>query len=229
LSIWGDVGTWQGAGAAVSDKRRLIRALRAGASQPIVEALRANGWLSDGSLRGARLPDVRLDGLNLAGAYLPEANLKRASLRGADLSRARLPYATLFRAVFDGANLEGANLHHAQAGQATFVEVDLRWADLSEAYLERANLRGARLDEAALGGANLRGAGLSVAQARTVGTLRGVIMPHGARYDGRFNLPGDIEAARLAGIDPDDEAAMADWYGVPINTYRSGRAGVAGA
>jgi uncharacterized protein YjbI with pentapeptide repeats len=211
----------------VSVKGRLIRALRGGASQQVIEALRAKGWWSDGSLRGVRLPGVRLDGLNLVGAHLPEANLKRASLRGADLSRARLAHATLFRAVLDGAYLEGANLHHAQAGQASFVEADLRWVDLSEAYLEGANLRGTVLDGAMLSGANLRGAGLSVAQAGVVGGLRGAIMPHGARYDGRFSLPGDMEAARLSGIDPENEAAMADWYGVPISVYRSGQAGAA--
>lgn len=212
----------------MSGKRRLMRALRGGdptLARQVVDALRARGWLTDGSLRGARLPDAWLDGLDLSDAHLPEANLKRASLRDADLSRARLDRAQLFQADLDGANLNAANLHGTQAGQASFVEADLRWADLSEAYLERANLRGARLDGATLTGADLRGAGLTVAQAQTVGALRGVIMPHRARYDGRFNLPVDLETARLHGIDPENEAAMAAWYEVPLSTYHSGQSG----
>jgi hypothetical protein len=48
-------------------------------------------------------------------------------------------------------------------------------------------------------------------------------MPHGARYDGRFNLPGDLEEARLHGIVPVDEAAMAGWYGVPLAAYQAGQ------
>ncbi len=90
-----------------------------------VDQLRREGWLFDGSLRGAYL-----SGANLEGADLQDANLQNAlfiaanlentqllntNLRGAHLGRASLRGATLL-----GTNLFDANLEDAVLGGATF-------------------------------------------------------------------------------------------------------------
>jgi hypothetical protein len=90
-----------------------------------VDQLRREGWLFDGSLRGAYL-----SGANLAGADLQDASLQNAlliaanledtqlintNLRGAHLGRANLRGATLL-----GTNLFDANLEDAVLGGATF-------------------------------------------------------------------------------------------------------------
>jgi hypothetical protein len=43
-------------------------------------------------------------------------------------------------------------------------------------------------------------------------------MPTGARYDGRYNLPGD-----LADLDPTDNKAMAAHYAISPAAYRRGQ------
>ena len=37
-------------------------------------------------------------------------------------------------------------------------------------------------------------------------------LPDGSRYNGRFDLPGDREAAAEAGISVEDNNAMIQWY-----------------
>ena len=49
------------------------------------------------------------------------------------------------------------------------------------------------------------------------------VLLDGLRYDGRFNLEGDLFAARLAGFNADDEVAMARYYDVSVETYRNGQ------
>ncbi|MBK9745592.1 MAG: pentapeptide repeat-containing protein [Chloroflexi bacterium] len=97
-----------------------------------VTALRARGWLEDGTVQGvfagaalhaanlasAVLPAIDLyradlSNANLSGADLRDANLNGANLRGADLSNADLRHAFLWGADLSGANLTGANLRFA--------------------------------------------------------------------------------------------------------------------
>ena len=100
------------------------------AAIPAVEELRRHGWLTDGSLRGAKLMGANLQGAslfgadlqgailtvaNLQGAYLLDANLQGAILGGANLQG-----AFLVRANLQGANLYRANLQAAALQQANF-------------------------------------------------------------------------------------------------------------
>lgn len=136
------------------------------------------------------LEDGTLEGLNLRHVHFQRADLYQANLRKVNLSMADLRWADLSKADLHGAQLSNANLFRA----------DLSKADLNKANLYKANLQGIR---------NLTDDQLSQAF-----RLREAIMPDGSRYDGRFNLPGDLESARANHIDINDPDAMTEFYGV---------------
>lgn len=175
--------------------------------------MRSNGRLDDGSLRGEDLSEINLAGCDLsrsilAGAILDEACLLRADLREADLSRASLV----------GADLDGANLT-----EAILRGADLTTAELSRANLQSADLRGADLNEASLIEANLQGATVTDAQLVLADSLSGATLADGTRYNGRFNLEGDLVNAEDTGIDINDSGQMALWYDVPLLEYKAGQ------
>ena len=130
------------------DLQQLTRQLGSGVNEVAkraAEELRAEGWLTDGSLQET---DLRV-------ANLENAKLWKADLQGANLQWARLKSANLNGATLVGANLTQANLQTAKLGGA-----DLRQANLMEAKLYRVNFKDARLDHADLSGAHLEGARL---------------------------------------------------------------------
>jgi uncharacterized protein YjbI with pentapeptide repeats len=102
-------------------------------------------------------------------------------------------------------------------------------ADLSGAKLTRANLQGANLDHANLSDADLFKANLSEARNLTdaqlaqVKRLWGSIMSGGETYDGRYNLPGDLEHAGWNHVDANDPEAMAEFFCIPLETYLRGQ------
>ncbi|MBN1666136.1 MAG: hypothetical protein JW862_03585 [Anaerolineales bacterium] len=49
--------------------------------------------------------------------------------------------------------------------------------------------------------------------------LQGATIPDGSRYDGRFNLAGDLANARSANLDPNNPVKTADFYGVALSEY----------
>lgn len=118
----------------------------------------------------------------------------------------------------NGADLTGADLTDATLSEATMAEAlilsstgNVTIAELRGAVLDDPELRKGDLEEV-LEGVNLRGAIVTNDQLATVRSLKGAIMPDGSRYDGWFNLPGDILAAQMQGIDSDDPEALACWY-----------------
>jgi uncharacterized protein YjbI with pentapeptide repeats len=168
------------------------------------------------SLAGVDLRQVDMRGANLQGADLRDGNLWRIDLLGANLGEANLNQADLRWARLARSNLKGASLRAA----------NLRGADLREAEIAGADLRGANLWDATLG-AQYEEARLDPdrrvseemalaveAQLAQAGALRGAIMPDGNRYDGRFNLEGDVLEAQQRGIDLNDPADRAAFYGV---------------
>ena len=164
-----------------------------------VRQLRAQGWGfgNDNSLRGAdlrkaNLQEATLWEANLQEAYLAEANLQKANLWEANLQEANLIFANLQRAQLEYANLQAANLGSANLQGASPARVNLQEADLTNA-----NLRYAPIFDDQLAKAN---------------RLKAATLPDGTRYDGRFNLAGDIENARADGVNTDDPAEMARWY-----------------
>jgi uncharacterized protein YjbI with pentapeptide repeats len=133
-------------------------------------------------------------------------------------------------AAFCKVNIHDANLENADLCCAGFHQANLSWADLSNADLRAAklslcdlsgsNMKNTKLDSADLYKANLRGArNLTDEQLRKVSRLCGAIMPNGALYDGRFQLSGDFALAEWQNINISDPAAMAEFYGVPVEVY----------
>lgn len=145
----------------------------------------------------------------LGGNLLEWTHLKFVHFQGIDLSSANLQKADLSMA-----DLQGANLSH----------VNLEGARLFNANLRGCNLDAAILKDALLRGANLQGAcNLSDKQLSMTSTMRGAMMPDGSRYDGRFNLPGDLWTIHSWRIDVNDPEAIADFYGVSLDDYLLGQ------
>jgi hypothetical protein len=184
------------------------------------------GWLYDGSLRGIDLRAVVLPGVELIEADLEEAWLAQSDFHEADLSDAFLAETDFTQANLQGANLEGASLYEATLYDADIQDADLREADLRVANLTFANLSGAKLAGAYLEDAFLRGATIDELQLREARTLVGATLPDGNIYDGRFNLPGDLELAREEGYDAESISDMARFYSMSTQEYEEGQAWV---
>lgn len=162
-------------------------------SRRAAEELRMLGWLSDGSLDGVELVGANLEGVNLRGAVLRNAKLFRSNLKGAHL----------YGADLSGAFLTGSNLSGAHMGRVKLDGAWLAGTNLSECK---------RIPRGAL------------ARARR---LKGAIMPDGSRYDGCYGLQSDLRQAQKdchkLGKNAQDAAALAEWYGVPVEDYLQGQ------
>lgn len=146
------------------------------------------------------LVDGALRGVALCHVQLQSADLMEADLSNVDFQQASLDFADLTKARLNGAKFNRASL----------MGVNFDQADLTMADLYKANLRGARnLCEEQLSKAN---------------QLMGAIMPNGKPYDGRYNLFGDLQRAKWAKIPVDDPQAMANFYGVTLDTYLKAQA-----
>lgn len=240
-SLWANVGT-ELASIAITvllidkliqrrdvemDRARLVRDFRSevrDAALRAVEELRAQGWLYDGSLQYADLSRCNLDSVDLSKVDLADADLSLASLQRANLSLANLQGADL-----NSADMTSASLHGADLRETNLVLTNLRNANLSSANLQGAallnsDLQGANLKEANLCEAQLQMAQhLSYKQLVTACALRGASMTDGSRYDGRYNLDGDLLEAIRDGVDPNSAVAMARYYGVSLIDYQHGQ------
>jgi uncharacterized protein YjbI with pentapeptide repeats len=133
---------------------------------------------------------------------------------------------------FQGLDLSGANLQNTDLSMAKLQGVDLSGANLEETRFNKTNLRfalmaGANLKGAFLNHTNLQGIlDLTEEQLSQAYKLRGTTMPDGTRYDGRFNLDGDLADARFLHADTTDSTAMADFYGIAVEEYETGQAWV---
>jgi uncharacterized protein YjbI with pentapeptide repeats len=145
------------------------------------------------------------------------------------ISDGTVAWVQLRYAHLQGANLSGADLHKANLSMADLRGADLSYACLEGARLDQANLSGAEMDKADLQGSlitrvNLQGAhNLSAEQLAQASRLRGATLPDGRRYDGRFNLPGDLADARFLGVHTNDLESLADFYGVCMDDYLIGQ------
>jgi hypothetical protein len=145
------------------------------------------------------LVDGSLRGVALCKAQFQDADLMGADLRGVDLHQAQLEFSDLSKANLTAAKLTRANLHGANLDQA-----ELTRADFYKANLRRVN-------------------NLTDRQLSRVKRLWGAMMQDGTTYDGRYNLPGDLELALWKKIDTQDPQAMAEFYGVSVEAYLSGQ------
>jgi len=119
--------------------------------------------------------------------------------------------------------LTGANLSNANLKDEDLSFANLEGANLSNANLEGANLHMANLAKTNLWQANLKNAqGLTDDQLSTAYSLLGATMSSGKRYNGRFNLDGDLVTAHLMRIGKSDEV-MAAFYEVSVEDYQWGQ------
>lgn len=146
-----------------------------------------------------RLSDGTLAWSNLRYVHLANADLSTIHLRKADLSMADLQATNLTYA-----HLEGTRLHQANLRLANFHKSELNGAILSHAILQGAQ-------------------NLTIEQLAKTSRLRGAMMPDGSRYDGRYNLPGDLADAHFLGLNLDEPAEMANFYGVSIKDFNKGQ------
>jgi uncharacterized protein YjbI with pentapeptide repeats len=144
------------------------------------------------------LDDGLLNGANLGGANLQDVHLAGAMLIGTQFHRANMQGCSLYRANLENAQLVGADLFDAR-------------------------LRGAILKGASMQGANLEESTATHSQLCRAARLKGATMPDGTRYDGRYQLRGDLADAEGRGTDLDSPESLAAYYKVPLETYLEGQ------
>jgi len=117
-------------------KRQIIDQMGSAVNGSALEAVGVagqNGWLRDGSLKGAFLVTANLSGADLGEADLQGAFLGEANLAGAILVKANLSGANLAKAKLSGANLAQANLEHVFLVEPNFQDAQCdgatRWPD----------------------------------------------------------------------------------------------------
>lgn len=189
-----------------------------------ISELAQRGWLFDGTLTEANLKGANLKGTILHSTVQGGANLKNAYLQNADLSEMRLyevnlelaelGRAKLLRSQLVNANLKGANLDFAD-----FEGAYLILTDLEGAHMYQTNIKNVKLWNANLLGVR----DLTDSQLASTNRMRDATMPNGSRYDGRYNLTGDITDATDDGIDVENDETMAAWYGVALTDYCLGQ------
>jgi uncharacterized protein YjbI with pentapeptide repeats len=179
-------------------------------------------WLN--RIRDARLEKIRLlrdigcgdHGIALRAVIeITEKNLHRngflrhrifqgAKLAGAELINADLSYSMFHYSDFTGVCLAGTKLKMTCFWHAKLCGVDFVYADLTDADFVYADLTDARV---------------TVQQLQLAYRLQGARLPNGKIYDGRFNLPGDIQDAQVSGVDVNNPTAMANWYAMPYEQF----------
>jgi uncharacterized protein YjbI with pentapeptide repeats len=144
--------------------------------------------LFNGSLNGIDLRSADLTGAILEGGIAMNANLENATLLGASMSGIKLDGSNLNYANLKDAKLVGASLRGCRFYQANMSSTDLSWADLTASEL---------ITEDQLKGCN---------------ALWGATLPDGEKYDGSYDLKGDIDEARKYGVNYDDPEDRSRFY-----------------
>jgi hypothetical protein len=154
------------------------------------------------------IDELRLRG-HLTDGSLNWAYLRYVNLRGADLSGADFQKADLNLANMQGVDLSGSNLQGTRMYKVNLKGAQMASADLQGTNMAKVDLNGV-LD-------------LTDEQLSQASRLRCATMPDGSRYDGRFNLAGDLADARFLHVDTDDPQAMAGFYAITLEAYERGQ------
>lgn len=121
---------------------QLVRNQVSDVAKSAISQLNAEGYLSNGSLKGVDFRDAKLAGVDLkatnrndqtSAANLENANLTEADLSGADMQRIVLRGANLELTNLSYAKLMNADLREARFFLTNLIGADLRKADLTEA------------------------------------------------------------------------------------------------
>jgi uncharacterized protein YjbI with pentapeptide repeats len=153
-----------------------------------------------------------LEGVNFGGAHLGGANFQGANLKKSDFSKCFLEEVNFNSATIWNASFTSANIRNGK-----FENASLWQSNLENSYLQNCSFRNADLKGVNFNKANK----LTVEQFIDMNELRGAIMPDGSLYDGRYELKGDLIKAQERNIDIRDDARMAEFYGVSLETYKS--------
>jgi hypothetical protein len=109
-------------------------------------------------------------------------------------------------------DLAGRELNGMRSGGSDFSGTDLRSCSLVGAILRGARLSGTRLNGADLSWADLEGAILDDDSLRSAGSLWRCTLPNGQKYDGTWDLAGDLAAAQKYGVDLNSSTERAEFY-----------------
>lgn len=201
------------------EKEKLMFVSRLGSTENSIAKqaardLREKNWL--------KLPKILLWKANLESAELYEFDLTGANLTYANLKNANLNMATLDRVELvqgESGSLEGAHLH-----RASLVE-----AHICSEKPDHLIFKNANFFETDLSGAKFLGIfdGIMTESfhphLQAAYLLRGSIMPDGKRYDGRYNLQGDIADALAQGVDINNRDLMTKFYEISLEEYSEGQ------
>lgn len=120
--------------------------------------------------------------------------------------------------------LRWAHLIFANLQNAYLKDVDLSYTWMRDATFEGAFMGGAKLKGSVLVGANFKNATeLTSKMLSEAKMLLAATMPNGTRYDGRFNLDGDLQIGKERGFDMSNSELAAHFYGVPLGIYLEGQ------
>ncbi len=140
---------------------------------------------------GGEVGDVALVDLRTSGALyngaLTDSNLSGLDLSGRDLNGIRCSRSDLSSSSLSGSSLVGAILVGVKLDGSQLTGADLSWSDLRGAIVEPDSLKRA-------------------------GSLWRCTLPDGSRYDGGWNLPGDVAAASKYGVDLNSPAERIQFY-----------------
>lgn len=205
--------------------------------------------LNEADLRGADLEYSNLTKSNLQKANLQYAYLQNANLTDVHFESTNLSYAHFDNSVLQGAILRDAQFTPKTLDGEELVTLqllltqkgkDIDLADIQSVLrrfgIDTRNFVDAdnhRILDAAKSGRYVailsslhELTGFRVVnydQLMVTHSMRGAIMPDSTRYNGRFNLRGDLEVAKRQGVNVYDEEEMAKFYGVTVEEYLSGQ------
>lgn len=185
---------------------------------------------------GFALEALRLlaEGGLLRKGVLKESQIYRSQLPGGEFFHAEITGAHLNMSNFSGAKFNGAKLDDARIDESIFVNAMFHRASLRNvrifASLENNFLlRGCDFIEADLTGlaalCNVEGQIREAPEFQLVAcnALWGSIMPDGSKYDGRYNLEGDINSALAKKVNIQQAQEMAAFYEVSVDKFLAGQ------
>lgn len=144
------------------------------------------------------LYDERLNGIDLR-----HADLTSAPLEGGIIMNAELEDAILVNAKMSGVNFDNSNLNNAKLMGASLVG-----ACLKNCRFYQTDLSGADLSWADLTGATF----ITEDQLMSSNSLWGATLQDCEKYDGKYDLKGDIEEAMKFGLNYDDPEDRTRFY-----------------
>ena len=177
-------------------KKQLIREM--GNANNVIALRAVNELRAHGWLRDGTLKNERFYNSDLTNADLKDANLSGVSFTDVIFRKANLANAKLNKASIIGCDLSGAN----------FARADLE--DLNSNFKHDTNVWQHLLDT----------------QFKSAFRLIKAKMPEGNKYDGRYNLKGDLDMINgwnFKEVDLNTPDGMAKSYGVTLEEYLAGQ------